>query len=137
MNEEVKRIVNDLLCCIENRCYNCKMLSGSATCWQIVGKQAADLIEDLAAKNARNEIQIDMLKHDKEELNGIIDVLTARCKAAERDIEVLLQDGGSCDRCSHFQTENCNAGDDTYCNAKWREPCEESGGKDDGTSNQN
>lgn len=60
-------------------------------------------IENLAAENER---------------------LKARCEAAEKDIELLLQEGGCCDRCAHFQTTNCDVKSDTYCNAKWRGPGE-------------
>lgn len=104
MNEEVKGIVNDLLCCIENRCYNCKMLSGSATCWQIVGKQAADLLEKLAAENK----QLCDALADSVALSR---KLKARCEAAERDLRSVIQyaDEG-CKLCVHHhecQSRNC------------------------------
>ena len=76
MNEEVKRIVDAL-----RGEDNCDVLE-----YIEYIDDAADLLENLAAENVRNEIQIDMLRHDKEELNGIIDNLKARCEAAEKEI---------------------------------------------------
>ena len=95
MNEEVKRVVDALKLPVW----------GEAV--RVVNDRlstAALFIENLAAETER---------------------LTARCEAAERDIEVLLQDGGSCDRGAHFQTTNCEVKSDTYCNAKRRGPREE------------
>ena len=112
MNEEVGRVVRGLngeqqLICFDplhgESCHPDELNESNRNSYLLMG-DAISVLEKLVAEN---------------------ELLKARCEAAERDIEVLLQDGGSCDRCAHFQTENCNAGDDTYCNAKWRGPREE------------
>lgn len=82
-------------CPIKERC-----LTGDSDVLMI----AADLIEMLAAENVRNEIQIDMLRHDKEELNGIIDNLKARCEAAVRD----LSQAKSCAVCVYASRDLCD-----------------------------
>lgn len=59
-----------------------------------------------------------------------IERLQAELDAAKRDISVMLQDSGRCDMCAHFKTKDCDAMDNTYCNAKWRGLCAENWGKD-------
>lgn len=102
-------------CPIKERC-----LTGDSDVLMI----AADLIEMLAAENVRNEIQIDMLRHDKEELNGIIDNLKARCEAAERDMKLIADTMDAdnetlpCVLCAK-NNERCDVSDTCF---EWRGP---------------
>lgn len=96
------------------------------TCVQVedIVIPAAGLIEKMAAENEE-------LRQTRDALSAGYGRMTARCEAAERDLNNLLSLWGRqhyevCRFCALPDDETCVAGaPKERCNAVWRGPCEE------------